>query len=74
LPWISSTCITYVSTFTEDGVLDIIAYKAKGLAEIRKRLEEARPVFDQSAAKNAQGPYRPIVDRLHGTHIKSTNS
>ncbi len=51
---------TYVSTFTEDGVLDIIAYKAKGRAEIRKKLEEARPVFDQSAAKSApQGPYRP---------------
>jgi ketosteroid isomerase-like protein len=49
---------TYVSTFTEDGVLDIIAYKAKGRAEIRKKLEEARPVFDQSAAKAPQGPYR----------------
>jgi hypothetical protein len=51
---------TYVSTFTEDGVLDIIAYKAKGRAEIRKKLEESRPVFDQSAnAKVPQGPYRP---------------
>jgi hypothetical protein len=47
------------STFTEDGVLDIIAYKAKGRAEIRKKLEEARPVFDQSANKNVQEkPYR----------------
>jgi hypothetical protein len=49
---------TYVSTFTEDGVLDIIAYQAKGRAEIRKKLEEARPVFDQSAGKAPQGPYR----------------
>jgi hypothetical protein len=49
---------TYVSTFTEDGVLDIIAYKAKGRAEIRKKLEEARPVFDQSASKKPEGPYR----------------
>ena len=51
---------TYVSTFTEDGVLDIIAYKAKGRAEIRKKLEESRPVFDQSAnTKVPPGPYRP---------------
>jgi hypothetical protein len=51
---------TYVSTFTEDGVLDIIAYKAKGRAEIRKKLEESRAVFDQSSnTKLPQGPYRP---------------
>src|SRR5512136_3048723 len=51
---------TYVATFTEDGVLDIIAYKAKGRAEIRKKLEESRPVFDQSAnTKVPAGPYRP---------------
>jgi ketosteroid isomerase-like protein len=49
---------TYVSTFTEDGILDIIEYQAKGHDEIRKKLEEARPVFDQSAAKDAKGPYR----------------
>jgi len=49
---------TYVSTFTEDGVLDILAYQAKGRAEIRKRLEEARPVFEPSLAKEAKGPYR----------------
>jgi hypothetical protein len=49
---------TYVSTFTKDGVLDILEYQAKGRDEIRKRLEEARPVFDVSAGKNAQGPYR----------------
>jgi hypothetical protein len=49
---------TYVSTFTKDGVLDILEYQAKGRDEIRKRLEEARPVFDVSKGKNAQGPYR----------------
>jgi len=49
---------TYVSTFTKDGMLDIIEYQAKGRDEIRKKLEESRPVFDQSA-KSTQGPYRP---------------
>jgi ketosteroid isomerase-like protein len=52
---------TYVSTFTEDGVLDIIAYKAKGREEIRKKLEEAQSVFKPSADnvdKKAQEPYR----------------
>jgi ketosteroid isomerase-like protein len=49
---------TYVWTFTEDGVLDIIAYKAKGRAEIRKKLEEARPVFNPSVNQDAQKPYR----------------
>jgi hypothetical protein len=48
---------TYVSTFTEDGVLDILAYQAKGRAEIRKKLEESRPVFDP-ASENPKGPYR----------------
>ena len=48
---------TYVSTFTEDGVLDIIAYQAKGRDEIRKRLEESRSVFDPASEKE-QGPYR----------------
>ncbi len=50
---------TYVSTFTEDGVLDIIMYQAKGRAEIRKKIEEARPVFDQASAPGAKGKYRP---------------
>jgi hypothetical protein len=48
----------YVSTFTEDGVLDIIAYQAKGRAEIRNKLEEARLVFNPASEK-AQGPYPP---------------
>ena len=49
---------TYVSTFTEDGILDIVAYQAKGRAEIRKKLEEARPVFNPSSEK-APGLYPP---------------
>jgi hypothetical protein len=49
---------TYVSTFTEDGILDIIAYQAKGRAEIRKKLEEARPVFNPASEK-APGLYPP---------------
>jgi hypothetical protein len=52
----------YVSTFTEDGILDIIAYQAKGRAEIRKKLEEARLVFNpasEKSEKKAQGPYPP---------------
>ncbi|NLT68310.1 MAG: nuclear transport factor 2 family protein [Acidobacteria bacterium] len=48
----------YVSTFTPDGILDIIEYQAKGRDEIRKRLEESRPVFDQ-AAQSTEGAYRP---------------
>jgi ketosteroid isomerase-like protein len=57
----------YVSTFTEDGVLDIVAYQAKGREEIRKKLEEARPVFKPSAEK-AQGPY-PATGRHNITNI-----
>ncbi len=50
---------TYVSTFTEDGILDIIEYKVKGRDEIRKAIEEARSVFDQSSGDGPKGPYRP---------------
>jgi hypothetical protein len=49
---------TYVSTFTEDGVLDIVAYQAKGRAEIRKKLEQARPVFNPASQK-MPGLYPP---------------
>ncbi|HSW39879.1 MAG TPA: nuclear transport factor 2 family protein [Acidobacteriota bacterium] len=49
---------TYVSTFTEDGILDIIAYQAKGRDEIRKRIEEARAVFNPASGTD-QGPYPP---------------
>lgn len=54
----SSDLDTYVSTFTEDGVLDIIAYQAKGRAEIRKKIEEAQNVFDPNA-EAVKGPYAP---------------
>ena len=50
---------TYVSTFTEDGVLDIIEYKVKGRDAIRKAIEESRPVFDQASGDGPKGPYRP---------------
>jgi hypothetical protein len=49
---------TYVSTFTEDGVLDIIAYQAKGRTEIRKKLEESRAVFNPASEKKP-GLYPP---------------
>ena len=49
---------TYVSTFTEDGILDIIEYQVQGRDEIRKKLEEARTVFDPSS-ENEEGPYPP---------------
>jgi hypothetical protein len=49
---------TYVATFTEDGILDIVAYQAKGRAEIRKKLEEARPVFNPASEKKP-GLYPP---------------
>ena len=59
---------TYVSTFTEDGILDIIAYQAKGREEIRKKLEESRSVFDQSAGEAPKGPY-PATGRHNITNI-----
>lgn len=49
---------TYVSTFTEDGVLDIIEYQARGRDEIRKKMEEARPVFKPSS-ENEQTSHPP---------------
>ena len=48
----------YVSTFTEDGVLDIIEYQVKGREEIRKAIEQSRAVFDQSSGDGPKGPYR----------------
>ena len=59
---------TYVSTFTEDGILDIVAYQVQGREEIRKKLEEARPVFDQSAGDAPQGPY-PATGRHNITNV-----
>jgi len=49
---------TYVSTFTEDGVLDIIEYRVQGRDAIRKAIEESRAVFDQSSGDGPKGPYR----------------
>jgi ketosteroid isomerase-like protein len=49
---------TYVSTFTEDGVLDIIEYQVEGREAIRKALEDSRGVFDP-ASENADGLYPP---------------
>lgn len=49
---------TYVSTFTEDGILDIIEYQVQGRDEIRKSLEESKAVFDP-ASENTEGPYPP---------------
>jgi ketosteroid isomerase-like protein len=49
---------TYVSTFTEDGVLDIIEYRVQGRDAIRKAIEEARSVFDHSAGEGPKGPYQ----------------
>lgn len=59
---------TYVSTFTEDGVLDIIAYQARGRAAIRKALEDARAVFNVSGNEDAQKPY-PATGRHNITNI-----
>ena len=59
---------TYVSTFTEDGILDIVAYQATGRDEIRKALEEARSVFNQSGNEDAQQPY-PATGRHNITNI-----
>jgi len=59
---------TYVSTFTEDGVLDIIGYQVKGRDAIRKALEEARPVFNVSGNEDAQKPY-PATGRHNITNI-----
>lgn len=59
---------TYVSTFTKDGVLDIIGYQVKGHDAIRKALEDARAVFNVSGSKDAQKPY-PATGRHNITNI-----
>ena len=59
---------TDVSTFTEDGVLDIIGYKVKGRDAIRKALEDARAVFNVSGNEDAQKPY-PATGRHNITNI-----
>jgi len=74
---------TYVTTFTEDGILDIIGMKWQGREEIRKGLEgtpaeppegEEKPAAEpdegeeEPAAEEAQGPY-PSTGRHNITNI-----
>lgn len=63
---------TYVSTFTEDGILDIIGQKWQGRQEIKKGLEglnEAPPEAEEnSAPKEDPGPY-PATGRHNITNI-----
>lgn len=59
---------TYVSTFTEDGELDIVEYKVKGRDAIRKAIEDARSVFNHSAADLPEGLY-PATGRHNITNI-----
>ena len=41
---------TYVSTFTEDGILDIVTLQAQGRNEIRKTMEASKSAFVPSSA------------------------
>jgi uncharacterized protein (TIGR02246 family) len=63
---------TYVSTFTEDGILDIVGMKWQGREEIRKaiqRPEEAAPEGEETpAAKEEQALY-PATGRHNITNI-----
>ena len=59
---------TYVATFTEDGVLDIIEYKVKGRDAIRKAIEDSKSVFNLSANKVPEGLY-PATGRHNITNI-----
>ena len=58
---------TYVATFTEDGVLDIVGMKATGREEIRKLLEGPEE-SDEQAPEEAEGPY-PATGRHNITNI-----
>lgn len=58
---------TYVKTFTEDGILDIIDYKVQGREEIKKKMEEARSVFSPSAED--EKPTHPVTSRHNITNI-----
>jgi ketosteroid isomerase-like protein len=58
----------YVSTFTEDGVLDIIEYQVKGRDAIRKAIEDSRTVFDHSGSNVPEGLY-PATGRHNITNI-----
>jgi len=63
---------TYVSTFTEDGILDIIGWQAQGRDAIKKALtapREAAPEGEEAeAAAPETGPY-PATGRHNITNI-----
>ncbi len=63
---------TYVSTFTEDGVLDIVGMKWEGREDIRKIFERtpaAPPEGEEEpAAEEEEGPY-PATGRHNITNI-----
>ena len=64
---------TYVSTFTEDGVLDIIGWQAKGREEIRKMLQPSPEAEGEAGSESPdgeaeQGPY-PATGRHNITNI-----
>jgi hypothetical protein len=58
---------TYVSTFTEDGILDIIGMKWQGREEIRKALE-GMPRNAPEGEEKPAGPY-PATGRHNITNI-----
>ncbi|MEJ2110103.1 MAG: nuclear transport factor 2 family protein [Acidobacteriota bacterium] len=59
---------TYVSTFTEDGILDIIGWQAQGREEIRNRLTGSGPEPEEQLSAEEQGPY-PATGRHNITNI-----
>jgi hypothetical protein len=59
---------TYVSTFTEDGILDIIGMKAQGREEIRKLLDRPEDSGEGQAPAEPEGPY-PATGRHNITNI-----
>lgn len=63
---------TYVSTFTEDGVLDIIGWQVQGREEIKKALQRSPEGESEEgeapAPKLDEGPY-PATGRHNITNI-----
>jgi len=59
---------TYVATFTEDGILDIIGMKGEGREEIRKLLEGPEESEAQAPPEAPEGPY-PATGRHNITNI-----
>jgi ketosteroid isomerase-like protein len=67
---------TYISTFTKDGILDIVGMKWQGREEIRKifadrpgNAPEGQKKPAGPAAKEAQGPSYPATGRHNITNI-----